>query len=91
MIQEHDSPKPIVFTSHALQRMKDRGAREEDVVEAICTGEREAARSGRVMFRLNMEFKREWDGVYYHIQQVAPVVVVEDERIVVVTVYTFYF
>jgi hypothetical protein len=71
--------------------MKDRGASEENVIEAIRTGEQEPARLGRVMFRLNMEFKREWDGVYYHIQQVAPVVVEENERVVVITVYTFYF
>ncbi len=43
------------------------------------------------MCRLNLEFKREWDGVYYPIQQVAPVIVEEDEQIVVVTVYTFHF
>lgn len=91
MTQERVSPKPIVFTFHARQRMKDRGASEKDVVEAIRTGEQEPARSGRVMFRLNLEFNHEWDGTYYHIQQLAPVVVEEDERIVVITVYTFYF
>ena len=43
------------------------------------------------MYRLNLEFKREWDGKYYSVQQVAPVVSEEPERFVVVTVYTFYF
>ena len=33
----------------------------------------------------------EWDGKYYSVQQVAPVVAQEPDRIVVVTVYTFYF
>jgi hypothetical protein len=91
MNQRNDPLKPVVLTSHARQRMKDRGASEESVIEAIRTGEPEPARSGRVMFRLNIEFKRQWDGVYYQIQQVAPVVVEENERIVVITVYTFYF
>jgi ribosome recycling factor len=91
MIKRHDSVKPVVLTFHARQRMKDRGAREEDVIEAIRTGEREQTRSGRVMFRLNKECKREWDGVYYRIQQVAPVVVEENERTVLITVYVFYF
>jgi hypothetical protein len=36
--------KPVVFTSHARQRMLDRGAREEDVLEAIRIGQREPAR-----------------------------------------------
>ncbi len=39
----------------------------------------------------DLEFRREWDGAYYPIQQVASVIVEGDERIVVVTVYTFYF
>ena len=83
--------KRIVFTSHARQRMKDRGASEGSVIEAIRTGGREPAHSGRAMFRLNMEFKREWDGVYYNVQQVLPVVVEENDLIIVITVYTFYF
>ncbi|HEX9728304.1 MAG TPA: hypothetical protein VGA37_07365 [Gemmatimonadales bacterium] len=43
------------------------------------------------MFRLNLEFKREWDSKYYGVQQVAPVVAEEPERFVVITVYTSYF
>jgi hypothetical protein len=71
--------------------MQERGAREEDVVEAIRIGEREPAQRGLVLYRLNLEFKREWDGRYYGIQQVAPVVAEEHDRIFVVTVFTFYF
>jgi len=44
-----------------------------------------------VLYRMNVEFKREWDGRYYGVQQIVPVVDEEAERIVVVTVYTFYF
>jgi len=83
--------KPIVFTTHARQRMRERGAREEDVLEAIRIGEREPAQRGLTLYRLNLDFKREWDGRYYGVQQVAPVVVEEADQIVVVTVYTFYF
>jgi len=43
------------------------------------------------MFRLNLPFNKEWDGRHYNIQQVAPVVDEEPTRIVVITVYTFYF
>jgi len=71
--------------------MRERGAREEDVRDAIRVGRREAARQGLVLYRLNLEFKREWDGRYYAVQQVAPVVAEERDRVVVVTVYTFYF
>jgi len=40
---------------------------------------------------LNIEFQAEWDGKYYAVQQVAPVVAEEPHRLVVITVYTFYF
>jgi hypothetical protein len=83
--------KPIVFSSHARRRMADRGASEEDVVRAIRTGRCEAAQRGLLLYRLNVEFQREWDGKRYAVQQVVPVVADERDKIVVVTVSTFYF
>jgi hypothetical protein len=71
--------------------MQERGTREEDVREAIRIGRREPAQRGLFLYRLNLEFKREWDGRYYAVQQVAPVAAEEAERFVVITVYTFYF
>jgi len=85
------SPKLIVFTAHARRRMRERGAREEHVIQAIHTGRREPAQRGLSLFRLNIEFQAEWDGKYYAVQQVAPVVAEEPHRLVVITVYTFYF
>lgn len=69
--------KPIVFTGHALRRMRERGAREEDVRQAIRAGERESAQRGLILYRLSLEFKREWDGRYYAVQQVVPIVAEE--------------
>jgi hypothetical protein len=89
---DDESPaRPLVFTQHARQRMHERGAREEDVRLAVRTGEREPAQRGLVLYRLNLQFNREWDGRYYGVQQVVPVVAEEADRLVVVTVYTFYF
>ena len=70
--------------------MKERGAREEDVLTAVRLGEREPARDGRILCRLTLEFNREWAGKYYGAQQVAPIVVEDEREIVVVTVLTFY-
>ena len=39
----------------------------------------------------NVEYGKIWGDKYYRIKQVAPVVAEEDDRIVVVTVYTFFF
>jgi hypothetical protein len=86
-----DSEKPVVFTHHARQRMRERGACERDVLEAIRSGVREPAQRGLVQFRLNLEYNRAWRGRLYAIQQVAPIVAEEEGRRVVITVYTFYF
>ena len=84
-------PDEIVFTTHARQRIRERGASEEDVIEAIRIGRKEPAQRGLFQYRLNLEFKREWAGQFYDVQQVAPVVAEEENRKIVVTVYVFYF
>jgi len=86
MTKPDQPPKPIAFTNHALTRMRERGAREEDVREAIRIGRREPAQRGLFQYQLNLEFRREWYGHYYGVQPVAPVVDEQGERVVVVTV-----
>lgn len=71
--------------------MLDRGTSEAEVEAAIRTGSSEPARSGRFMFRKNFTFNSDWRGRYYAVKQVAPIVVQEPDRIVVVTVLVFYF
>jgi hypothetical protein len=83
--------RKVVLTAHALRRMKERGTCEEAVLEALRIGQPEPTRRGRTLYRLNLEFGRKWDNKYYAIQQVAPVTVEEDDKIIIVTVYTFYF
>ena len=43
------------------------------------------------MFRKNMDFHSKWRGKSYAIKQVAPVVAEETDRLVVVTVFVYYF
>lgn len=83
--------KPIVFTKHAAERIPERGTNEADIREAVRIGSREPAQRGLFLYRLNLEYRRHWAGKYYGLQQVAPVVAEEEDRLVVVTVYTFYF
>ena len=82
---------PIVFSQHALDQMPSRGATRDEVEEAIRSGEPVAAKRGRQAYRKNFPFRSEWKGRYYETKQAMPVVVVEGETIVVVTVYVFYF
>jgi len=83
--------KPVVLSTHARQRLKERGTDESEVRQAVQNGARTPAREGRIWCRLNFEFKSTWQGKYYAVKQVAPVIVENPDRIVVVTVYTFFF
>ena len=71
--------------------MVERGASEEEVVSAIATGERAPAKHGRLAYRRNFEYNRTWGGKHYRIKQLMPIIKEEKGRIVVITVYTFYF
>jgi hypothetical protein len=71
--------------------MPDRGATSEEVEVAIHTGEVIPAKSKRFAFRKNFTFNRNWKGRYYAIKQVMPIVTEETDKIIVVTVYVFYF
>ncbi|MDI6769597.1 MAG: DUF4258 domain-containing protein [Anaerolineales bacterium] len=85
------STKPVVFSSHSREKMLDRGATESEVEMAIRTGSSEPAQRNRLMFRKNFSYGQSWRGKHYAIKQVAPVVVEEAERFIVVTVFVFYF
>lgn len=65
--------------------------REEDVSRAIREGQRAPAQRSLVSYRLNLEFRRERGGRYYDTQQIEAIVAEESARVVVVTVYAFYF
>ncbi len=86
-----DLSKPIEFSPHALEKMLDRGVTESEVEAAIRPGNPEPARKGRLMFRKNFTYNRPWRGKHYAVKQVAPVIAEEADRLIVVTVFVFYF
>jgi len=81
----------IVFSPHAREQLALRGGTEDEAQAAILEGERLPAERGRVAFRKNFPFLSDWKGRYYEVKQVMPIVVEEEDAIVVVTVYVFYF
>lgn len=83
--------KPIEISEHAREQMIERGAKEEEVLTVIRQGEAEPSRLRRVMYRKNFQFNGVWRGKRYAVKQVVPIVIEESEKLVVVTVYTFYF
>ena len=81
----------VIFSRHSRDQLRDRGATEAEVREAILNGERVPAKRGRVAFRKNFSYRSEWKGKYYEIKQVMPIVIHEGNAFMVVTVYVFYF
>jgi hypothetical protein len=83
--------KRIRLTEHARLQCAERGAAEEEVFQAVREGIREPAKQNRILCRFNFPFDRTWQGNWYAVKQVAPVIKHEAEEIIVITVYTFYF
>ena len=83
--------KEIKFTNHAKLKMTQRGASEDEVILAISNGEREIAQRGLYLYKINIEYNSLWGERFYRIKQVAPVVAEEENSLVIITVYTFYF
>lgn len=83
--------KPITFSHHALAQLADRGTTREEIITTIREGECQLAKNNRLSFRKNFLFEKEWKGRYYQSKQVMPIVAEEQHRVVVITVYVFYF
>jgi hypothetical protein len=71
--------------------MQERGATKEEVREALIRGEKIPAKKGRQAYRFNFQYDQQWFGQHYAMKQVMPIVKEENGRMVVVTVYVFYF
>ena len=83
--------KEIEFSQHVKDQLVDRGATEEEIKLTIRDGEEVPAKKGRKAYRKNLPFESYWKGKYYSTKQVIPIVKEESDRIVVITVYVFYF
>ncbi len=55
---------------HALDRLTERGATEEEVEQAVLGGEQFPAKFGRIGFRRNYAYNRSWRGKTYGTKQV---------------------
>ena len=83
--------RKIVFSQHALEQMKERGASKEDIEIAIGGGEKSEAKKGRKSFRYNFQYNKKWADKYFAIKQVMPIVLEHSQEYIVITVYVFYF
>ena len=83
--------KKVRYSYHALGQMQERGVTEREVEESLLKGERVPAKKGRHAYRLNFQYNQNWFGKIYAMKQVLSIVKEEDNQIVVITVYVFYF
>jgi len=60
----------IKFHSHARERLRERGASENEVIKTVETGERFSAKFGRSGFRRNFTFDGVWRGKKYRTKQI---------------------
>jgi len=83
--------KEIIFSKHATERLKERGVSRKEVEYTIAYGEKISVKKGREGYRKNFKYENIWKGRYYKIKQVIVIGREEKGKIVVITVYAFYF
>lgn len=81
----------IKFTPHAMESLKKRGVSQEEVIETIKEAEHFATKLGRMECEREFCYNGEWHGKYYRTKKVRPVFKEEEDRILIVTVYAFYY
>ena len=81
----------IRFHPHALERLSERGATEDDVVATVWSGEQFPAKFGRTGFRKSFRFDSTWQGRFYVMKEVEAIAVREGEDWLVITVVTRYY
>ena len=83
--------KPIRLSGHARSQLSFRGIAEEEVVETIRSEAWTPAELGRLECGNDFLFNAEWNKQVYETKRVRPIFVEEENEIIVVTVYAYYF
>lgn len=80
----------IKFIEHAKERMRERGASEEDVKKVLSLGIEMSARKGRKAKEMIFTYKEEWLGRIYPQKKIVVIYTEEKGETVVITVKVFY-
>lgn len=81
----------IRFHPHAQERMKERGATEDEVKSTVEQGEQFPAKFNRTGFRRNFLFDNKWRGKHYRTKQLEVYAIREGAEWVIITIITRYF
>ena len=84
--------KPIELTYHVQQRMVSRGATHDEVIRTVLEGRKESAKRDKwhSVFRFEFNQPSPVNGLVYLYKTVDAVFAEEPDRIVVLTVKTYY-
>ena len=85
------SGKPVIFTRHARSKLSKRGVSEEQVIQTIREAPWRPSVENRLECEMEFEYNAEWNGRFYQTKKVRPVFVEEDDTIIVITVFSFYY
>jgi Txe/YoeB family toxin of Txe-Axe toxin-antitoxin module len=85
------SGEKIRFTVHAAGYTDRRGFSLAEVEEAIKTEPWSVSEKSRLECKMNVPYGRDWNGKHYQTKQIRPIFVVENDEVVIITVYTYYF
>ena len=80
----------IQIDAHTLERARERGTNEEEIIDVIETGFVIPSKFGRIGKAKVYEFKGKRQNKSYEEKRVEVFYTVERDRIVTVTVYVFY-
>ena len=81
----------IIIHPHAIQRLSERGATEDEVILTVKTGEQFIAKHGRTGFRLNFLYNNLWNGKHYASKQIEAYAVLENDTWMVITLIVKFF
>lgn len=80
----------IQIDPHTLQRANERGANENEIREVLLSGEIIPAKENRLAKAKVYPFNQERLGKHYAEKRIEVIYVIEEAKIVTVTVYVFY-
>lgn len=80
----------IQIDPHTLERAEERGTNKKEIRDVIETGFTIPAKSGRLGKAKVYDFKRKRNKKYYPQKRVEVIYVIEQNKIITVTVYVFY-
>ena len=81
----------IELHPHAKQRAIERGASEVEIHQTVEKGERFPAKYGRVGYRMNFHFGNTWNDQFYFTKQIEVFAVIEDEKLMIISLIVKYF